>query len=88
MQTRYESIREWLIGYLANLLDIEPDEIGLNSPFTRYGLDSSSTLILTGDLMEWLGCEVAPDEVYQYPTVHSLARFLAEARFGERIGEP
>lgn len=87
MQTRYEAIQEWLISYLANLLDIDPDDIGIASPFTRYGLDSSSTIILTGDLMEWLGCPVAPDEVYQYPTVESLARFLAESRFGERVGE-
>lgn len=86
MQTRYEAIQEWLIGYLARLLDLDPDDIGVTSPFTRYGLDSSSTIILTGDLMEWLGCEIAPDEVYQYPTVESLARFLAETRFGERVG--
>jgi acyl carrier protein len=86
VQTRYEAIQEWLIGYLARLLDLDPDDIGVTSPFTRYGLDSSSTIILTGDLMEWLGCEIAPDEVYQYPTVESLARFLAETRFGERVG--
>ena len=87
MQTHFEKIHDWLISYLADLLDMEPDEIGTTTPFSRYGLDSSSTVILTGDLMEWLGCQIEPDTVYQYPTIQSLARFLAETLFGERASE-
>jgi len=85
--TQYENIQEWLINYLADVLDMEPDDIATTTPFSRYGMDSSATIILTGDLMEWLGCEIDSDDVYQYPTVQSLARFLAETRFGERVGE-
>lgn len=87
MGTQYENIQEWLINYLADVLDMEADDIGTSTPFSRYGLDSSATIILTGDLMEWLECQIESDDVYQYPTVQSLARFLAETRFGERVGE-
>jgi len=84
VQTHYENIQEWLISYLADVLDIDPDDIGTTVPFSRYGLDSSSTVVLTGDLMDWLGCEIEPDIVYRHPTVQSLARFLAQAVYGER----
>ncbi|MGH8641527.1 MAG: acyl carrier protein [Burkholderiales bacterium] len=85
MTTRYENIQEWLIQYLADVLDMAPDDIGTTTPFGRFGLDSAATIILAGDLMEWLGCHIESDVVYQYPTVQSLARFLAETRFGERV---
>jgi acyl carrier protein len=83
--TRYEDIQDWLVRYLAGVLDMEPDDIGVTTPFSRFGLDSAATIILTGDLIEWLGCQIESDTVYQYPTVRSLARFLAESRFGERV---
>lgn len=86
MQTHYETIQDWLIAYLADVLDMEADDIATTTPFSRYGLDSSSTVVLTGDLMEWLGCEIEPDIVYRHPTVQSLARFLAESLYGERVG--
>ena len=85
MQTHYENIQDWLITYLAGVLDIEADDIATTTPFSRYGLDSSATVVLTGDLMEWLGCEIEPDTVYRHPTVQSLARFLAENVYGERM---
>jgi acyl carrier protein len=86
VQTHYETIRDWLISYLADVLDIEEEDIGTTTPFSRFGLESSSTVVLTGDLMEWLGCEIEADIVYRYPTVQSLARFLAESVYGERAG--
>lgn len=71
-------IQAWLISYLAELLKIQPDEIEVTIPFERYGLSSSQGMSLIGDLEEWLGCNLAPPLVYEYPTIETLAQHIAE----------
>ncbi|UFP94722.1 acyl carrier protein [Gloeobacter morelensis] len=70
-------IQEWLIAYLAQLLDIRPDQVDIAIPFERYGLDSSASIGMTGDLEAWLGCELDPALLYDYQTIEILARHLA-----------
>ena len=35
-----QKISDWLVSYLADLLEIEPDEVDVKTTFARYGLDS------------------------------------------------
>ncbi|MEH2066049.1 MAG: acyl carrier protein [Nostoc sp.] len=71
-------IKEWLISYLADLLEIEPEEVNVETTFARYGLDSSVAVVLTGDLADWLGKELELRLVWDYPTIASLAQHLSE----------
>jgi acyl carrier protein len=71
-------IKEWLISYLADLLEIEPEQINVETTFSRYGLDSSVAVVLTGDLADWLGKELELRVVWDYPTIASLAQHLSE----------
>ena len=66
-------IQNWLISYVAQLLEIEFDEIDIAVSFNRYGMDSSMTLDMISHLEEWMGCELEPTLVYNYPTIESLA---------------
>ena len=70
-------IQEWLVSYLAQLLEIEPEEIDVTIPFDRYGLESAAAAGLTGDLEDWLGCELDPTLLYDYPTIAAIAEYLA-----------
>ncbi|WP_202972007.1 acyl carrier protein [Moorena producens] len=70
-------IQAWLVSYLAELLEIESDEIDVKIPFDRYGLDSSAAVGLTGDLEDWLGSEIDPTLMYDYPTIQAMAQHLA-----------
>lgn len=72
-------IQDWLIAYLAQLLEVDPDEIDPQTPFERYGLDSSALVVLSGDLQEWLKCKLDPTLLYDYPTIESLAEHLAQS---------
>lgn len=72
-----DEVQTWMVSYLANLLEIDPDEIDPTDPFDRYGLDSAAAVGMTGDLEEWLGAEVDPTALYDYPTIQSLAGYLA-----------
>lgn len=71
-------IQVWLISYLVELLDIPQDEIEVNIPFDRYGLSSGQGTILIGDLEAWVGYELVPTLVYEYPTIEALSEYIAE----------
>lgn len=70
-------IQNWIVSYLADLLEIDPDEVDVTISFDRYGLDSSAAVVLTGDLAEWLEREIDPTLLYDYPTVEALVQHLS-----------
>lgn len=70
-------IQAWIVAYIADLLEVDVDEIDVNIPFDRYGLDSSAAVGLTGDLEDWLGREINPTLLYDYPTVEALVQHLS-----------
>ncbi|MBD2448800.1 acyl carrier protein [Nostoc sp. FACHB-152] len=72
-----QEIQEWIIAYLADLLEIEPEEVDVTIPFDRYGLDSSAAVGMTGDLEDWLKTEIDPTLLYDYPTVEALVQHLS-----------
>ncbi|MBA3921342.1 MAG: acyl carrier protein [Nostocaceae cyanobacterium] len=71
-------IQIWVVNYLAELLEIEPDELDVTISFDHYGLDSGAAVGLTGDLEDWLGRRLDPTLLYDYPTVESFSKHLAE----------
>jgi len=73
-----ENIQAWIVSYLAEVLEIDPDEIDAEIPFDQYGLDSAVAVGMTGDLEDWLGKKIDPTLLYDYPTIESFSRHLAE----------
>lgn len=71
-------IQAWIVSYLAKLMEISPEEVDATAPFDRYGLDSAAVVGMTGDLEEWLGCDLDPTLPYDYPTIEAMSRHLAE----------
>ena len=71
-------IQAWIASYLAQLLEINPDEVDTEIPFDQYGLDSSAAVGMTGDLEDWMGKKIDPTLLYDYPTIQALAQHLAE----------
>ncbi|KST70372.1 acyl-CoA-binding protein [Mastigocoleus testarum] len=78
-QLTVASIQNWLTSYLAELLEIDVDEIEENTPFERYGLSSSEAITLISDLGDWLGCELPPTLFYSYSTIGTVAEYLCQA---------
>ena len=71
-------VQGWLIAYLADLLDMQPNEIEVKVPFERYGLSSAEGAVLIGDLEAWVGYKLVPTLVYEYPTIEALSQHIAE----------
>ncbi|HEY0068877.1 MAG TPA: acyl carrier protein [Chloroflexia bacterium] len=72
------AIQAWLVDYLSRLLKVEPQTIDVQEPFENFGLSSMDAVGLSGELESWLGIQLSPMLVYTYPTIESLAGYLAE----------
>ncbi len=73
-----EDIQNWLIAEFAQQVDVDPDDIDIEEPFDNYELDSSKALVLLGRLEKFLGKELNPVFIFNYPTIAELAERLAE----------
>lgn len=73
-------IQDWLVIYLAEVLEITPDKIDVTIPFDCYSLDSAAAMGLSGDLENWLGISVDPTIVYDYPNIRELAEYLGQKK--------
>ncbi len=72
-----EEIQEWLVTNIADRLEMKPEEIDLDEPITHLGLSSREAIMLSGELEEWLGYELPPELLYEYPEIKPLAEKLA-----------
>ncbi|GBF80594.1 acyl carrier protein [Aphanothece sacrum] len=74
----HTDIENWLISYVSQLLEIEPIKIDTQVSFNEYGLDSSAAIVLTGDLQEFIGSELDPTLLFDYPTIDALANYIVK----------
>ena len=63
--------------WLAKKLEIDPQTIAPAKPFADYGLTSVLAVTLAKDLSHWLGQQVEPIAAWKYPTVATMAAYLA-----------
>jgi acyl carrier protein len=70
-------IQAWIVDYVAKLLEVNPADVDVSIPFDRYGLDSAAAVGMTGELEDWLGHEMDPTLLYDYPTIESLVQHLS-----------
>lgn len=74
-----ETIQHWLVTHLAEELGLEPQDMDVHLPLSEYGLDSLVAMTLAGDLEEWLGLQLSPTLLWDYPVIASLAQHVAAA---------
>jgi acyl carrier protein len=75
-------IRDWCIDYLRKTVDNPSVAIGPDASFAELGLDSATSAYFIVELEEWLGAELRPELVFEYPTIAALAHFIADGQGG------
>jgi acyl carrier protein len=73
----YEELRNWLVTFVAELLDVATADVDVTLGWESLGVDSAAILVLVADLSAHLGWCVRPVEVLEYPMIDELARHLA-----------
>ena len=79
---------QWLRVRLARQLELEPDQIDTQKDFADCGLSSVEAVNLSGDLENFLGCRLPPTLLWDYPTIETLARYLASDRSSSSTIDP
>ncbi|KPI15360.1 Long-chain-fatty-acid--CoA ligase, 6-deoxyerythronolide-B synthase [Actinobacteria bacterium OK074] len=74
----YESITQWLVTRIAERGRLTAEHVGVDTPFSAFGLDSLTLVGISGELGEALGRPVQPTLLYEHPTVARLARALSD----------
>jgi acyl carrier protein len=76
-------IRDWCLDYVRRTVDDTRIAVGPEIAFTQMGLDSATSAYFIVELEEWLGTELYPELVADYPTIAELARHIAGRRSGD-----
>jgi acyl transferase domain-containing protein/acyl-CoA synthetase (AMP-forming)/AMP-acid ligase II/acyl carrier protein len=69
-------IENWLTAKIAEILEVSTVEIDRQQPLAIHGLNSLKAVSIATELETWLGIEVAPTIVYEYPSIQALANYL------------
>jgi acyl carrier protein len=77
VQRSEQEIQGWIVQRVAETLAIDTQGVDPTLPFADYGFDSRTAVRLSGELEEQLGLELSPTLVWDYPTIASMASFLA-----------
>jgi len=62
---------------MKRIVDDPAIAIAADATFAEMGLDSATSAYFIVELEEWLGCELDPELVFEYPTIAELARHIA-----------
>jgi len=81
-------LRNWLVDYLVTNVGCSPAEVDVNVSMNDMGVGSRDAVVLSGELSELLGRTVSPVEVWQHPTIESMARFLTGAESDADVSMP
>jgi acyl carrier protein len=82
-------IETWLRRVVGELLHTSPEEVSVEARLSRLGLDSTTALIVTDMLSEWLRTDLEPTLLYEHPTIAALSTHLAGIAEKQReVGDP
>ena len=77
VSTAEEEILNWITNNIAEVLNIPREEITPDRLFAELGLNSIQSIRLTSMLSDFLGRNISPTIIFNYPTISELTSYLA-----------
>lgn len=71
------AIRRRLRARVAEMLELDPAEIGMDQPLVEHGIDSLKAVTFSAELETWLGRALPPTLLWDHPTIDALAEYVA-----------
>jgi acyl carrier protein len=78
MQKTRTEVEDWLKEQLSIRSGLIADELDLDRGFMEYGIDSAESVVLVGDLEQWLQIELPATLLFEHVNVSELSRWLVE----------
>ena len=79
-----QHVENSIIAALADVLQLEKDELNINSSYTNLGVDSILSVEVVNSLNKQLGIDLRGTDLFNYPTIRSLTKHVVES-FGPQI---
>lgn len=73
-----EEFGVWLTDKVSEYLGIERTRISPEKEFTIYGLDSATAVSIAGEMEDWIGRELNPEQMWEFPSINLLSSYLAD----------
>jgi acyl carrier protein len=74
------AVEAWLTERIATYVRQPRDAIQPETPLTEYGLDSVYALTLIGDIEDYLGLQLDPTIMWDFPSVRALTTELVRIK--------
>nr|B8NYX0.1 RecName: Full=Cluster 41 polyketide synthase [Aspergillus flavus NRRL3357] len=75
---RFDSLSRQVRECVANVLQMETDEVASQEPLSNMGMDSVMTVHLRGRLQKSLGVLVPPNLTWSHPSIDHIVKWLME----------
>jgi acyl carrier protein len=76
-QPTAEAISARIRDYVAEILQVKPEEVAIDRDVGALGLSSVSLVGLVGELEDWLNVEISPAVLYDHPSIEKVSAYLA-----------
>ena len=86
--TSVESLKLWLIDWMARELGLDRSSIDTSEAFLSYGLDSVQAMTMVGDIEAMLGLRLPPTLAWDYPDINAMSDHLASRLTGSSSRAP
>ncbi len=73
-----EEVLRWLIQWLTQRANLNPEAMQADTPFAELGIDSLSAVEISQDLDQVLGLQLPPMVIWSFPSSAALSEYLAE----------
>jgi len=70
-------IETWLVRRISSQLGVPTCQVDVTTAFLELGMGSLDAMEVAADLQNWLNRRLSPTAIYNYPTIASLAHWLA-----------
>ena len=72
------AVRDWIVAYISDLLQIDKSEVNLATSLSHYGLDSADAVIMGAAMEEHFGIELDPSMFIEFSTFQAMIDSLEE----------
>ncbi|MCQ8773593.1 acyl carrier protein [Streptomyces telluris] len=73
-----DALRDWLLGLVAEHVQLPREDIASHVPLSDYGLDSVYALSVAAEIEDRFGIDVDPTMMWDNPTIDALVEAVSK----------
>ena len=67
----------WCTQFISRVFELPPSEVDPGAELQSFGFDSTALVGFSAELEAWLGRELDPSVLFEYPTLDLLSSHIA-----------